>query len=338
MELNELKEYGFPDDIVEIWAGDGFEKLLDIQVEAIGKGLLNGNNLLVVAPTSSGKTFVGEMAAIHYSYQGKKSLFLVPFKAIAEEKYDEFNLKYKDLGFSICISDRDHREHDEDIRVGNYDIAILTYEKLSGMLVSTPSLLSNCNCVVVDEVQMLSDAQRGGNLELLLTKIKESYSKTQIIALSAVLGNLNGFDKWLGAEVVHNTQRPVELRQGILFSNGTFEYKEWNSNLTGTEQMNVTDLFGLVKFLLENDEQIIIIKNSVPQTQELALKLSRSFSMLPAAAKVIGSLKEEAESETRDRLLTTLRSSIAFHNADCELRERRLVEKGFRVGDIKVHY
>jgi replicative superfamily II helicase len=338
MEISRMVEYEFPEDVISIWSNDKNKiyNLLPIQVEAIEKGLFDGENLLVVAPTSSGKTFIGELAALHYSYEYKKSLYLVPFKAIAEEKYDELNEKYSELGFSIKISDKDHREHDEDIKIGNYDIAILTYEKLAGMLIATPSLLNNCDCVVVDEVQMLGDSQRGGNLELLLTKIKESYSKTQIIALSAVLGNLNGFDRWLNASLIQVEERPVELRQGILFSNGIFEYKEWNSKTTNQEVINASDLNGLLRYLLQQDEQIIIIKNSVPSTQKLANELAKGFSSLQAASRIIGELQDEPESETRDALLATLRSSIAFHNSDCELNERRIIEKGFRDGIIKI--
>ncbi|WP_088549805.1 DEAD/DEAH box helicase [Paenibacillus aquistagni] len=336
MNISELYTFYFPEDIVEIWKNAGFHELLPIQKEAIEKGLFKGQNLLVVAPTSSGKTFIGEMAAIQYSYINKKSIYLVPFKAVADEKYEEFKDKYNNLGINIRISDGDHREDDEDIRVGNYHIAVMTYEKLSGMLIANPSLLNNCDCVIVDEVQMMSDPQRGGNLELLLTKMKESYKKTQIIALSAVLDSLNGFDKWLEAEVIKVNQRPVELRQGVLFTNGKFEYKEWNTSLIGDEQINATNLYDLIQYLLDSKEQIVIIKNSVPSTQELARELSHHFSSLPAASKVIGHLREEPETEIRDELLVTLRSSIAFHNADCDINERRLVESGFREGHIKI--
>ncbi|RJX39585.1 hypothetical protein D3P09_09220 [Paenibacillus pinisoli] len=336
MNIVDLIKLDFPADVIDIWKQNGFDKLLPIQIEAIEKGALQGQNLLVVAPTSSGKTFIGEMAAVQYSYMNKKSIYLVPFKSVSDEKYEEFKEKYHTHGFNIRISDGDHRDDDEDIRIGNYHIAVMTYEKLSGMLISNPNMLNSCDCVIVDEVQMMSDPHRGGNLELLLTKIKESYKKTQIIALSAVLGALNGFDKWLGAQVIQVTERPLELRQGVLFTNGSFEYKEWNTSLLGTEQINATNLYGLLQYLLDNDEQIIIIKNSVPSTQVLARELANQFSSLPAASKIIGKLREEPETEIRDELIVTLRSSIAFHNSDCDINERRLVEAGFREGDIKI--
>ncbi|GGG82015.1 DEAD/DEAH box helicase [Paenibacillus radicis (ex Gao et al. 2016)] len=336
MEIRKLLNLDFPADIINMWENAGLCNLTPIQEEAVNKGLFSGNNLVIAAPTSSGKTFIGEMAAIQYSYSNKKTIYLVPFKAIADEKYEDFREKYHDLGFNIRISDGDHRDDDDDIRVGNYHIAVMTYEKLSGMLIASPSMLNNCDCVIVDEVQMMSDPQRGGNLELLLTKMKESNKRTQIIALSAVLSSLNGFDKWLGAEVIQVDKRPVELRQGVLFTNGKFEYKEWNTSLIGEEQINATNLYGLIEYLLDKGEQIIIIKNSVPSTQQLAQDLARYFSRMPAASKVIGQLRDEPETEIRDELLETLRNSIAFHNSDCDLNERRLVEAGFKEKHIKI--
>ncbi|WP_339838615.1 DEAD/DEAH box helicase [Paenibacillus sp. FSL R7-0272] len=334
--INLMKEHDFPDEIIEVWNENKIIDLLPIQREAINQGLFSNKNFLIVAPTSSGKTFIGEMASINYSYYGKKSIYLVPFKAIAEEKYDDFSRKYSGLGINIKISDRDHREEDDDIRSGDYDLAILTYEKLSGMLIVNPDLLNNCDCIIVDEVQMLGDSQRGGSLELLLTKIKE-FTHLQVIALSAVLDDLNGFDVWLDAKVIKEDNRPVELRQGVFITgNGTFEYKEWNSGKAGIEQINATDMNGLIKYLLDLNEQIVIIKNSVASTQKMAIELMEEFYDLPAASKIIGELKHESESETRDELITVLRNSIAFHNADCEPAERRIVEKGFRDGHIRI--
>lgn len=182
---------------------------------------------------------------------------------------------------------------------------------------------------------MVSDPNRGGSLELLLTKIKESVTKTQIIALSAVLENLNNFDKWLGAELIHFNQRPVELYQGVLY-NGKFEYEEYNSRQNNQEIINASDLPSLVRHLLSINEQIVIIKNTVPQTQILAASLANSMLQLPASSKVMAELKDEHESETRDELMKTLRRSVAFHHADCEMNERNLVEQGFRDGHIRI--
>ncbi|GAG84584.1 unnamed protein product [marine sediment metagenome] len=72
----------------------------------------NNNNLLVIAPTSSGKTFIGEMAAITQVIHQKKVIYLVPLRSFAEEKYRHFKNLYSSYGIEMVVSTRDHREDD----------------------------------------------------------------------------------------------------------------------------------------------------------------------------------------------------------------------------------
>lgn len=99
MTLLELQQrYHFTPDIINIWAARESDALLPIQETAIRDyGLLDGRDLLVSAPTSSGKTFLAEIAAIHAIFQRKKALYLVPLKALAEEKIRRFFRKIQRL-------------------------------------------------------------------------------------------------------------------------------------------------------------------------------------------------------------------------------------------------
>src|SRR5207253_1132744 len=84
MLMDELVAVGVSQEIVEIWKQEESERLLPIQEIAVREGgVLTGRSLLVVAPTSSGKTFIGEMAAVEKALQRAGTIFLVPFKAIA---------------------------------------------------------------------------------------------------------------------------------------------------------------------------------------------------------------------------------------------------------------
>ena len=73
MKIKKLKYYGIPSYVVNIWEKHYSRYLLPVQEEAVRNyGILNcgegsddrGKNLLIITPTSSGKTFLGEMAAI----------------------------------------------------------------------------------------------------------------------------------------------------------------------------------------------------------------------------------------------------------------------------------
>ena len=336
-KIKELTSRNIPNEIIRIWQNAGYTELLPIQEDAVNSGVLDGKSILIVAPTSSGKTFIGEMTAVFHALRGRKTLYLVPFKALAEEKYADFSQKYggEGIGFSVRISDRDHRNEDRNIAIGNYDIAILTYEKLSALLVLNPGILDACQCIIVDEVQMIMDKERGANLELLLTKLKY-VKKLQIIALSAVLDELNEFDEWLGLDLIHRKDRPVELRQGAISLDGVFHYREWNSGELGDENFGDGHFDKLLQTLLSKGEQIVVIRNSVRSVWQTALNLESNFAHLPAASKTIKQLNQETETETQKDLLICLRHSIAFHHADCELSERRIIEDGFRRGEIKI--
>ena len=97
---------------------------------------------------------------------------------------------------------------------------------------------------------MTADYSRGGSLEILLTAIlyargqqkdsrsfqKLQQSLPQLIALSAVIGDLNRLDEWLGVDVLMSDLRPVELQEGVLRKDGTFTYRGFISKDVGTEQ------------------------------------------------------------------------------------------------------
>jgi len=327
-----------PTELIEAWKSSRIVDALPIQKEAIEKGLLQGESMLIVAPTSSGKTFLGEIAATQHALRGSRAIYLVPFKAIAEERFGEFSERYRDneaIGLRCIVSDRDHHENDAELIVGKFDIAILTYEKLAALLVAGKAILDVCGCIIVDEVQVVADPNRGTTLELILTKLRRLENRPQILCLSAVLGQLSGFDEWLGVTTIRATHRPVELRQGILGPADTFEYREWNSRTIGTEQITTPGLSKVVSHLVARGEQVLIFVASVRRTEELSKSLANSMA-LPAATNSIAALRDEADTETREILLETLRNGVALHSADCELPERLIVERGFRNGEIRV--
>ena len=69
----------------------GYKSLNPVQKLALRKGLLTGKNLVVAAPTASGKTFIAELAALNVILKKrKKVVYLVPLVALASEKYKEF--------------------------------------------------------------------------------------------------------------------------------------------------------------------------------------------------------------------------------------------------------
>jgi len=345
MNIQELEKYGISSQVIKIWEESGIKSLLPVQQQAIEKGILEGASLLVIAPTSSGKTFIGEIAAYKRAKEQTQVLYLVPLKAIGEEKFADFKGKYEDYGINVVISSRDHREFDDDIKQGNFHIAILTYEKLVALLVTNPEILRYCGLLIVDEIQMLADRTRGPELELLLTKIllSREESDLQIIALSATLDGVDDLGKWLGLEVLRSNKRPVELREGIYTPDGRFVYREWNSKKLGEEEFpsltspdHTAMLDALVEYLVDKGEQVLIFLSTREDTVTTAERLATKVLTLPPVSKAIGALDDLEGTGARDTLKEVLRGGIAFHNADLLVEERLLVERFFREGAIRV--
>jgi len=340
MKMTELLRYDVPPEVIRLWQTQESEHLLPVQELAIKRHNLFGDgNLLIQAPTSSGKTFVGEMAAIQTALRRKKVVYLVPLKALAEEKYLDFNEKYTTYGLKVIISTRDHRHFDAQLESGDFSIAIVVYEKLSQVLVRRPERFTEVELVVADELELLSDPERGATVELLLTQVLQSGCR--VLGMSAVLGEADKLAQWMQAELVQYDRRPVELRYGVLHE-GVFRYRTYNEFSEGEERLVDAGLESSAwETLMENvgtftaqEEPCLIFVKAKHESRRGAELLAQHLS-LPASEHTIECLQDLESTHSRDKLLETLANGVAFHNADLSPEERRIVEEGFRRGEIK---
>ena len=219
MELKLIKN-DIPKELYEILEKE-ITKLRPAQEKSIKKGLLQGKNLLVCTPTASGKTLIAELAALKSVIEGKgKSVYIVPLKALASEKYRDFKRRYGKIAkIALSIGDIDSA----DPFLVDYDLIICTSEKMDSLIRHHASWLSNIKTVIVDEIHLLNDTERGPTLEILLTILKQLLKNAQIIALSATIGNAEELAEWLNADLIVDEWRPVKLHKGI-YLDGEIEF------------------------------------------------------------------------------------------------------------------
>lgn len=342
MRIEKLLNYDFPEDMVSTWRKMGIAELQPIQVQAIQKyKLFDGNSMIVSAPTSSGKTFVGELAAVYQAIHEKKTAFLVPLKAIAEEKFKTFREMYQLSGIRVVVSSRDHKEFDADIDSGNFDIAIIVFEKFFQLLNSNRNFLGSLGLVVIDELQLLADPTRGTNLELILTHLRMQKKGTfQIVGLSAVLGNHTLVNEWLGIDLLHYERRPVELRIGYLYQ-GVYHYRSMNTHIDGDEVI-LSDppddrqgvLYAAVKKFAEDGEQTLLFLKDKSSVRGVARALAEILTC-PPAENALAELATLEETQSTDDLAVLLQHGVAIHHADLTMEERDLVERYFRSHEIQ---
>ena len=200
----------------------GVETLMPAQQLAVEAGLLYGKDLLVVAATASGKTFIGEMAGLkNYIEKRGRTLFLVPLVALANQKYDRFSEKYGKLAQTSIMTGTSRLNLPETRPVGNRGagggIVVGTYEGVDNML-RKGMPLHNIGTIVIDEVQMLEDPDRGHRLDGLIARLKFAAPKAQFLYLSATIGSPNILAKKLGASLVSYAARPVALERHLIFT------------------------------------------------------------------------------------------------------------------------
>jgi len=343
MEVDELIKLGIDERYINAWRAKGFKTLTEIQEKAFtNASLRSGKNILVIAPTSSGKTFVGEVLAVKAARELKRVLYLVPYKALAEEKFQDFTEVYGPLGISVVVSSGDRREFDDDIRRGNFGIGITIYEKLAQFLVQSPGVIGYCQLLIVDEIQLIRTPDRGPLLEMLLTRIKRMPTRPQLIFLSATVGMLNNFDKWLGLEIISSMSRPIPLQEYVCDYKGNllnwdFRENKYNeSKITLVNAANIDELLIKISLKLPIGEQMLIFRAQVDETERTAQALAESLPSVPLSQETIQSVRDLEESPARDFLERNLYRGVAYHNAGLALEERRLIESLFRHGEIRV--
>jgi len=198
-------------------------KLLPVQSIAVERGLFKGKDLLVVSATATGKTLIGELAGVNNVLHGKgKLLFVVPLVALANQKHSEFDGRYRGLGLSasIRIGSSRIRTRDWERAEPDYsaDILVGTYEGIDQVLrTNHAELLGEIGTIVVDEVHMLEDEERGSRLDGLISRLKALAPRSQRIYLSATVGNPRALARELGADLVEYEERPVPIERHLVF-------------------------------------------------------------------------------------------------------------------------
>lgn len=188
-----------------------FPELTPIQEKAVKADLLNNHSLLICSPTASGKTLVATLAIANNLPKGK-AIYLVPLKALANEKYQEYQTVFQNTPYHVIQSTGDIDSPSS--YLAKYDLLILTTEKLDSLIRHQAPWLQEVKTVIIDEIHLLNDPSRGPTLEIIITLLK-SLIKPQLIALSATIGNPQELANWLEATLVRDDWRPVKLKQGI---------------------------------------------------------------------------------------------------------------------------
>ncbi len=322
-----IQDLDIPNNLKQRYSRAGISELYPPQAECVEKGILAGKNTLVAIPTASGKTLIAEMAMHNAIKAGGKCLYIVPLKALAGEKYEEFSNKGVKTG--IATGDFDRR----DVLLGRNDIIVATSEKVDSLLRNNAPWISNITLLVIDEVHLIDSPGRGPTLEMVIAKMRFRNPAMQIIGLSATIGNPDVLARWLDAELITSTWRPVDLRPGVFFK----DCIHFRSGMRSVKVVskNYDDL-NLCLDTIEEGGQCLVFVSSRRNAEAFAKRAAGAIkSNDPALAAYAERIQKGAETDMSKLLAACVAKGAAFHHAGLGRPDRSIVEEGFRKGLIK---
>lgn len=299
------------------------QELYPPQEEAIARGALE-KNFLLASGTASGKTLVALLASARKVLEGKKVLYLAPLRSLAFEKFGDF----KKFPFRTAISIGEMDSNDPWLE--RYDVIVATYEKAESLIRHKPRWLREVGLVVFDEAHEMA---RKPLIETLAVKL----SWSQMLLLSATIGNVPELAEWLGIDFLESDFRPVPLREGVLNSS-RIVWQDDEEKLASKKY----GLEGLVEDGLERGHQTLVFTNTRRGAEATAEKSSRMVTYSPEELEkletVAGMVENALDFPTKQcrKLATLIRRGTAFHHAGLVNEQRILVENAFREGLLKV--
>ena len=182
------------------------------QLEALA--MLEYEDVLVTAPTGSGKTWIAREEIRRLLGAGKRAWYTTPLKALTNSKYQEFIDEFGAASVGILTGDRKENS-DAPLIVGTTEI--YRNQLFDSLRTGTEV---NSDLVVLDEAHYLADEDRGHVWEeaIILTP-----PRIRLLLLSATIGNAGDFASWLEevrgvrcGVITGPGKRPVPLRSALL--------------------------------------------------------------------------------------------------------------------------
>lgn len=325
MNIETMAAPGWTSELARTLREWGIRNFTGIQSLALDAGLADGCSLLACAPTSSGKTLVGEIAILAGLARGDRCLYLVSHRALADQKFADFQQRLGSTA-SVALSTGDRDEGDAGAR-----LLIATYEKALAMLLSG-QLEVGTSVVVADELQIIGEAGRGPNIETLCTVFKREGVR-QLVGLTATVGNPDELAEWLGCTLVSCQDRDVDLIQQVWSGGAAYEVRfgeEDGVPCLEDDHLPQDPIEVTRKLISLGRGPVLVFTESRPETVDLAKRFARGEQQTARGIALAEQLALFSEpTEASEELQELARRQVAFHSADLTAQERQVLEEGF---------
>ena len=387
-------QYGLPSQLIRNLQDLGIHSIYPWQANCLShRGVLDDSeNLVYTAPTGGGKSLVADIILLKKVLEdpSRKACLVLPYVALVQEKLKWFRKVTENLTlaangsmrFSSTQQDSAMRRRPVQVTAffggsrsrttwSDTDIAICTIEKANSMINSAieDNTLHDLGVLVVDELHMLGDENRGYILELLLTKVRHLNLGIQIIGMSATISNPALLAKWLDAKFYISNYRPIPIEEHIVYNGQIYSTDDARGFLspasqgqsTVSTQQPIQSLRSVVKSLhreLENPVTnavvalaietmlagygALIFCSSRSKVQNMAQLISQTVAtdsisptVLAERQNVLAALQAAADG-FEDTFNATILCGVGFHHAGLTVEEREIVADAFDRGVLRI--
>lgn len=245
------------------------------QVWAVENGIIDTRrSFLISAPTNSGKTLIAILRMFASAIQKhSRHVFVVPLKALAEEKADEFRALAARIAIhggppiEVAVSTGDYQRTNDFFGSpppAQGQIFICTPERLEVILRNPDNhtWARQIDTCFIDEFHLLGDKNRGATVEVLLTRLLVLCPDSSVVGLSATIGGIASITEWLA------TARP-----DVRHCEGTYRFPKLHRNVVRTEDKDAFVLHRVNHVLADPSASILIFVYKKIDAEALASKL-----------------------------------------------------------------
>ncbi|KAK5082295.1 Pre-mRNA-splicing helicase BRR2 [Lithohypha guttulata] len=356
----DANERNIPTTELPDWARPGFgsaKELNRIQSRCYPTAFQDDGNMLVCAPTGSGKTNVAMLTMLreigkhrdpetgHIMLDDFKIVYIAPLKALVQEQVGNFGKRLEPYG--IRVSELTGDRQLTKAQIADTQVIVTTPEKWDVITrkATDSSYTRLVRLIVIDEIHLLHD-DRGPVLESIVSrtirKIEQTGEPVRIVGLSATLPNYRDVATFLRADpekgVFHfdGSFRPCPLKQEFIGITEKKAIKQLNT-------MNDVCYTKVLEHVGTNQQQMLIFVHSRKETAKTA-KYIRDKAIenetigqtmrTDAASRQI--LSEEAETMLDANLKDLLPYGLGIHHAGMNVADRTSVAELFAEGHIRV--
>ncbi|XP_029564779.1 helicase POLQ-like isoform X2 [Salmo trutta] len=346
--------FGLPTKVKELICNlKGIKDLYEWQKTCLNlDSVQQRRNLIYSLPTSGGKTLVAEILILKELLCRKRdALFILPYVSLVQEKVRGLASFGLELDFMVEEYAGSKGRFPPVKGRGKRSLYIATIEKAHGLVNSLieANRLDNVGLVVVDELHMLGDGSRGAIIEMTLAKVLYISKSTQIIGMSATLGNVQDIQKFLKAENYTNDFRPVELKEYVKLKDSIYEVDPKEEECfrfsrllnfkysSAMQKIDQDHIVALVTEVIPSQSCLVFCptKKNCENVAEMICKyLKEDFIQHKQAEKAVllGELRSSGNGSLCPVLKKTVPYGLAYHHSGLTSEERKLVEEAYSAG------